>query len=836
MKIKFLLLFFAISLQLKAQTDRFIPYKIKNDVWIYVKPASSKAIIAEEFQQAKPFNYLGHAQVKIEDNWKWIDTNGKYVFTEYDSVAYLKNKDLYLVKKKGKFGLVSGISKVEIVPIQFENIELMKFGDDKANLKMSMTSAFDQIDLLGYTSPKGKKKVQLIQIWLNQNTKPRVSISTDIFETIGYQDATLQSYQSRLFSVTNGEFFGILNIQGKTIVPPKYSQIQVVDALMNSNSTVVKKFFIVEFDNKHGLYKDEGQMVLKTIYNGVSQLENCRLPLFRIQGNSDLMGLYFGNTAQIVEPKYITLNFLESTQVITCRDKKWIEMYQSNGNRLLSNLEISELKEVVPGIYTYMSVNNLYGLTTNKEMLLSAGFDEIKQIGSSKVIAVRKKNKWAFYSVLKKQLGEFEFSFIGNYSQMGLINVANDKKLWGFVNESGTFIIPPKYAAAMSFNQNFPVLSNVVDDVKVAPVSLNGKFGFIDIKGNPFTQFEFDSMQGFSGLIAAVKSKNGWQILGKGRKVMNRYYQRVRIVSGVALINHKDSSGVLDFEGKWIFPMTKKANYNIVDHSSDNFPFQRIQDELSFTQVAVVNSIGYLISKIEDFTIEKIDNTSWLLLGKKQNALINGNGEVIDLKVVGEFEWLNDAHKIGVFKQKNANSIKTSYFSTTTKKVLTELNNVQLEFDEETLKYKVSKNNQIGFIDESFRLLLAPQYKNIVPVKNANSYHFIVQNYNGNYAIMNSKNGFVIPFENQFIYDKKYSVETKTGAIEKTVFCVKKTTTNHYYTEMPKGFNLIYKETENTNNELNVISENLYEILDAENEVLYYTDKNGFRYIRKSVN
>jgi len=93
-----------------------------------------------------------------------------------------------------------------------------------------------------------------------------------------------------------------------------------------------------------------------------------------------------------------------------------------------------------------------------------------------------------------------------------------------------------------------------------------------------------------------------------------------------------------------------------------------------------------------------------------------------------------------------------------------------------------------------------------------------------------------IPFENQFIYDKKYSVETKAGAIEKTVFCIKKATTNQYYTETPKGVNLFYKETENTNNELNIITDNLFEILDAENEVLYYTDKNGYRYIRKTVN
>jgi hypothetical protein len=142
------------------------------------------------------------------------------------------------------------------------------------------------------------------------------------------------------------------------------------------------------------------------------------------------------------------------------------------------------------------------------------------------------------------------------------------------------------------------------------------------------------------------------------------------------------------------------------------------------------------------------------------------------------------------------------------------------------------KNNQIGFIDESFRLLLAPQYKNIVPVKNAMNYQFIVQNYNGNYAIMNDKNGFVIPFENQFIYDKKHSIETKTGAIEKSVFCVKKAAMNQYYAETSKGFNLIYKETENTNNELNIITDNLFEVLDSENNTLFFVDAKGYAYTR----
>ena len=57
-----------LGADVKSQTNRFIPYKLKQDVWIYVKPASNKPIIEEEFQLAQPFNYLGLAKVKLMIN------------------------------------------------------------------------------------------------------------------------------------------------------------------------------------------------------------------------------------------------------------------------------------------------------------------------------------------------------------------------------------------------------------------------------------------------------------------------------------------------------------------------------------------------------------------------------------------------------------------------------------------------------------------------------------------------------------------------------------------------------------------------------------------------
>ena len=39
-------------------------------------------------------------------------------------------------------------------------------------------------------------------------------------------------------------------------------------------------------------------------------------------------------------------------------------------------------------------------------------------------------------------------------------------------------------------------------------------------------------------------------------------------------------------------------------------------------------------------------------------------------------------------------------------------------------------------------------------------------------------------------------------------------------------------ETGNTNNELNVISDNLFEVLDVENSTLFFVDSKGYVYTR----
>lgn len=819
-----------------AQTNRFIPYKLKQDVWIYVKPASNKPIIEEEFQAAQPFNYLGFAKVKLDEKWQWIDTTGKHVFTEYDSLNYLQNKDLYIAYKKGKCGIVSGLNRAVLVPLEFDEIQVIKFGDPEMISFLSVVSPYPIIDLIGSTKLKGKTKSKLIQIDLDGKIKTRVKYSEESYESIAYSDLDLKNFDSRLFLVTSGNFMGLLSANSKVIVPPIYEEIQLVDRPKNGRKTVAfssknERFLIVTLNQNQGLYNSEGQQLVKPVYKSVSPLENCSLPIFRLQNKSDLQGLYFAETNQTIEPKYITMNYLYNVNAVVCRDKKWIDFYNQNGIQVLSNLESSEFKKIANNTFKYLSVKGLYGLMQgNSKVLLAAEYDEIKGIGSDKLVAIRKKEKWAFYNVVNQQLSGFDYKHIGMMTSSGLLPASNDQLKFGFLNEKVNWVIQPKYSSASSFNEGSNGSVSIADAIQLAAVSINGKFGYIDVKGNLFTQLEYDSAQGFSGQMSAVKTKNGWQVIGKGKKPMSRFYKQVKILSGVAIIHHKDSSGVLDFEGKWIFPMTKSASYTIIDHSSDNFPFQRIHDNVSFTQVGIVNGFGKLILKLDDFTIENLDSTHWLLLGKKQSAVIHSSGEISPLNVSGvAFEWLNSKHTIGVFKNKNGTTEKLKYFNALNYKLASELDDLVIEFDEETEKIKVSKNGKLGIFTQDLQLLLPANYSEIKLVNPFMNDLFIVKNYNGNYGVINRRNEFKIAFANQFIYSKSFAIEKHKGACDAQIICVKKADRIDYYNQLSQ---LIYSETIDLNRGFSAISDSLFEIVDSDKNTLYFVDAKGFKYER----
>jgi len=157
------------------------------------------------------------------------------------------------------------------------------------------------------------------------------------------------------------------------------------------------------------------------------------------------------------------------------------------------------------------------------------------------------------------------------------------------------------------------------------------------------------------------------------------------------------------------------------------------------------------------------------------------------------------------------------------------LEDLVIEFDEETEKFKVLKNGKLGIFTQDLKLFLPANYSEIKLVNPFIHDLFIVKSYNGNYGVVNRRNEFKIAFANQFIYSKSFAIEKHQGAVDAQIICVKKSDRIDYYNHFSQ---LIYSETIDINRGFRAISENLFEILDSENNTLYFVDAKGFKYER----
>ncbi len=96
--------------------------------------------------------------------------------------------------------------------------------------------------------------------------------------------------------------------------------------------------------------------------------------------------------------------------------------------------------------------------------------------------------------------------------ESNLIRFQDDSGKYGFRNEFKKVVIQPKYEdAGIAFSED------------LAPVKLNGKWGFIDKSGKEVIPFKFDETYFFKEGLAAVKSNDKWGFIDKNSVLVIPY-------------------------------------------------------------------------------------------------------------------------------------------------------------------------------------------------------------------------------------------------------------------------------------------------------------------------
>ena len=310
----------------------------------------------------------------------------------------------------------------------------------------------------------------------------------------------------------------------------------------------------------------------------------------------------------------------------------------------------------------------------------------------------------AKYQLSKRSIVESELNFFTD---------ANNK--WGFKDESGAVVIPPKYDAAGIFIKDSDLVEVELDgkwgyinrkgieviplkydfvipflknDGGLASVKLNGKWGYINKKGEEIIPLKYDSGWGFSDNGLSAQKLNGkWGYINKKDEAIIAFkYDHARpfAENGLAAVSLNGKHGYINAKDEIVIPFKYE--------DADGFYKNKI------AKVKQNNKYGYINAKDEvvipikyDDILKFTDDGIALVKFDGKWGFINKKGvEVIPPK----YDDANNFAENGLARVK----LNGEWFSIDAKGE---------KSDENASKNKIDANNTVSFNDNGIHISLS---------------------------------------------------------------------------------------------------------------------------------
>lgn len=152
------------------------------------------------------------------------------------------------------------------------------------------------------------------------------------------------------------------------------------------------------------------------------------------------------------------------------------------------------------------------------------------------------------------------------YSQQAFLKFKNKEGKYGYMTTTGKEVVAPLYEEINDFDVNGT-------DENIVLAKLNGKWGYIDLKGKTRGDFNYDNYMktprpeqyvaqvGPNGLIIKVKDKKYGMFDKTGKNIIAYKYDDLRFENNHIYAVNADKRGLFDFSGKVLVPV----KYDMLD-------------------------------------------------------------------------------------------------------------------------------------------------------------------------------------------------------------------------------------------------------------------------------
>lgn len=364
-------------------------------------------------------------------------------------------------------------------------------------------------------------------------------------------------YETKILRVKKNEKYGLIDLNGKELLPTEYDEITTLTGI--ENSILIKK------EGKVGLVNDSGAIIIEPQYKQIKNIGNTYKNGYITISEDGKQGVISATKKTILENKYEEIAQTDLEEYYLVKEDGKQKLIDIEGKTIIEK-GFDEIKSrTSQGII--FKKDNLYGeMNTSGETTIEAKYQYLAEAEEGTYIA-KQNDKYGIID--KEQNTKIEFNYTGiTYNEKAKLYLAEDKeyktsiidnefnlKVTGILSE----INIDKSYIRMRIDDEYKYYNlkceekantEILKDNTIFLSKKDGKYGYIDKKGNVVVEYIYDDAteQNEHG-YSAIKKNGLWGAIDKNGKIIIEPQYNL------------DNNLKIDFISKWHLGEDINMNY-----------------------------------------------------------------------------------------------------------------------------------------------------------------------------------------------------------------------------------------------------------------------------------
>lgn len=457
---------------------------------------------------------------KLVTNGKGERMTNNYYFTSFQDNKY------GVINNKGEEVIAPSYQEYIVIPNNKTDIFLCTYDVD-------------------YTNNTYKTKA------LNSKNKEIFTEYENIEPIANYDANDTISYEQNAIKVQKDGKYGMINIEGKEILPCEYDDLY---SLKNTDNSI-----LIEKDGKIGLVDSTGKVIIEPQYKEIRGLgTDYKLGYITIT-EDDKYGVVDCNNQKVLENKYQDIKSLTENGIYAVKENNNWELVQKNGEIKLSEglQNVQDILGIKNGNIIIKNTSNKVGVISSEgETILNNVYDDVKFAFTGSYI-IEQNGKYGIAKSKDEIVVNPTYTTMNYISTADIIEASEDGitsnllnsnfeiKLTGIVTEINT---NKGYIKIRQDNEekyyNFRFEERTKQDINSSNTLFldkqNDKYGYVDKNGKVVVDYQYDDAteQNEYGYAAVQKDGKWGAINEKGEEIVAPQY------------DFSNNLGI-DFIGEW---------------------------------------------------------------------------------------------------------------------------------------------------------------------------------------------------------------------------------------------------------------------------------------------